>query len=95
MKSILQDEKECYVTGRADGLQEHHVYFGCGQRSVSEKNGFKVFLRPEYHLACYDGSVHACPGQGLDFELKQACQLKFEETHTREDFMRLIGRNYL
>ncbi|WP_418205773.1 hypothetical protein [Anaerotignum faecicola] len=27
--------------------------------------------------------------------LKQDCQRKFEETHTREEFMAIIGRNYL
>jgi hypothetical protein len=27
--------------------------------------------------------------------LKRHCQMKFEETHSREEFMSLIGRNYL
>ena len=28
-------------------------------------------------------------------QLKQICQRKFEETHSREEFMAIIGRNYL
>ena len=31
----------------------------------------------------------------LDLHLKQECQRKFEETHTREEFIALIGQNFL
>ena len=31
----------------------------------------------------------------VDLEVKQECQRKFEETHSREEFMEIIGRNYL
>ena len=31
----------------------------------------------------------------LDLKLKQDCQRKFEETHSREEFLEIIGRNYL
>lgn len=31
----------------------------------------------------------------LNLKLKRECQEKFEETHSREEFMRLIGKNYL
>ena len=27
--------------------------------------------------------------------LKRHCQMKYEETHSREEFMALIGKNYL
>ena len=30
-----------------------------------------------------------------DLLLKRECQRKFEETHSREEFMKIIGRNYL
>ena len=42
MKSILQDEKKCYVTGRTDGLELHHIYFGNPNRKISDKNGFVI-----------------------------------------------------
>ena len=36
------------------------------------------------------------PFEKLDWELKRACQQAYEaEGHTREAFIRLIGRNYL
>lgn len=31
----------------------------------------------------------------LDLKLKRECQAKFEETHSREEFMKIIGKNYL
>ena len=40
-----------------------------------------------------DRGVHF--DRAFDLQLKRECQEKYEETHTREDFMRLIGRNYL
>lgn len=32
MKSILQTEKICYVTGDKTGLHEHHIFYGSGNR---------------------------------------------------------------
>lgn len=31
----------------------------------------------------------------FDTYLKKLCQAKFEEKHTRDEFMEIIGRNYL
>lgn len=31
----------------------------------------------------------------LDLKLKRECLAKFEETHSREEFMKIIGKNYL
>jgi hypothetical protein len=39
--------------------------------------------------------VHGMKGHKLDLFLKQTCQKKYEETHTRDDFIKLIGRNYI
>ena len=90
-KSILQTEKECYITGSTINLHEHHIYAG-GNRKISEKYGFKVWLRADWHNMS-DYGVHF--NRDLDLHLKQECQRKFEETHSREEFMRLIGKNYL
>lgn len=92
MDSILQNEKKCYVTEKTDGLHKHHIFFGTANRQISEDNGFWVWLTPEYHNAS-DRGVHF--NKEFDTLLKQECQAKFEETHSREDFMRLIGRSYL
>lgn len=68
------------------------MYPGNPNRRISEENGFWVWLRADWHnLASY--GVHF--NKDLDRKLKQACQEKFEETHSREEFVRLIGKNYL
>ena len=93
MKSILQDNKESYISGLTHNLEEHHVFFGTGKRTISEKNGFKVWLTSFEHRGT-DG-VHGKNGHKLDLKLKQECQRKYEETHTREQFIKLIGKSYL
>lgn len=93
--SILQDEKKCYITGyEGDGLDCHHIYFGTGNRRISDENGFWVWLRHDFHI---ENSPNNTPhnDKKVDLWLKQDCQRKFEETHSREEFMELIGRNYL
>lgn len=91
MESILQNEKKCYVTEQTDALHKHHIY-GAANRKISEENGFWVWLIPEYHNMS-DRGVHF--NKEFDLLLKQECQAKFEETHSREEFMKLIGRSYL
>lgn len=93
-KSILQDGKCCYITGyEGENLHKHHIFFGAGQREISEKMGFWVYLRHDWHEAEY--GVHGRDGHELDLRLKRKCQRKYEATHSREEFMALIGRNYL
>ena len=93
MKSIIQKEKQCYVTDRIDHLQEHHIFFGNPGRKLSEKYGLKVWLTMEYHTAS-NNAVHN--NRDFDLALKMIGQKAFEKTHgTREDFMRIFGRNYL
>lgn len=31
----------------------------------------------------------------FDLKVKRECQREYEKTHTRQEFMSLIGRNYL
>jgi len=93
MKSILQDKKESYISGATYGLEEHHIYFGSGKRKISEQNGFKVWITYEEHRGTY--GVHGKNGHKLDLKLKQECQKEYEKTHTRQEFINLIGKSYL
>lgn len=93
MRSILQDRKESYISGNTYYLEEHHIFFGTANRKISEKQGFKVWLTSEEHRGTY--GVHGKHGRNLDIKLKRDAQRKYEETHTREDFIKLIGKNYL
>jgi hypothetical protein len=92
-KSILQDEKVCYITGQTNNLHLHHIYAG-SRRKISDENGFVVYLCARLHNQSDDG-VHGKNGHELDMMLKRHCQMKYEETHSREEFMTLIGKNYL
>lgn len=92
MDSILQDGKECYITGDTLGLHKHHCYFGNPNRKSSEKYGCWIWLRYDWHNGANYG-VHF--DHRLDMMIKEDCQKKFEETHTREEFRDIFGRSYL
>lgn len=92
MKSILQkDNDRCFICGSRRWLEEHHV-FGASNRKNSEKHGLKVKLCHYCHNEPPDGVHH---NRQNDLALKRLAQRKFEETHSREDFMKIFGRNYL
>ena len=92
MKSILQTEKECYICHATQGLEDHHIYFGDGLRPKSERMGFKCWLC-SYHHRDNKGGVHG--NRQLDLMLKAECQREYEKTHSRQEWMKLIKRNYL
>jgi hypothetical protein len=89
--SILQDRKVCFLSGAEDNLECHHIFFGKKDRKISDENGFWIWLTPTYHRGNY--SPHH--NKELDDQLKMLCQKKFEETHTRAEFMKLIMKNQL
>lgn len=91
MESIIQKEKRCIVCHTLRDLHKHHVYYG-PLRNVSEKNGFTVWLCGRHHNLSNNG-VHF--NRELDLEIKRLGQQEYEKTHCREEFIRLIGRNYL
>ncbi len=91
-KSIMQTEKRCYVCGTTYGLHEHHIFYGTANRKQSEKHGFKVYLCGRHHNLSEEG-VHF--DHELDLRIKRDCQRVFEKTHSREEFISIIGKNYL
>ena len=93
MQSIIQNNKKCFVCSKTIGLHNHHVFFGTAKRKISEQNGFKVWLCYDHHEGTF--GVHGKNGHQLDLYLKRICQLKYEESHTRDDFIKLIGKNYI
>lgn len=73
-----------------DGLQVHHIYPGA-KRQMSDKYGATVALCHRHHTG--KEGVHF--NKSFDTYLKEAYQHKFEETHTREQFISIFGRSYL
>jgi Zn-finger protein len=73
------------------GLSVHHVFAGVANRPISEKYGLKVWLCHE----CHTGNEGAQYDKMKNLQLKQDAQYAFEREHTRSDWMKLIGKNYL
>lgn len=94
MQSILQGSKECFFTGATERLHKHHIFFGTADRKTSEQNGFWVWLRWDYHIH-YSENATPHNNREVDLYLKRLCQKEYEKTHSRAEFMKLIGRNYL
>lgn len=90
--SILDTETgTCYICRRMCDTALHHIYFGA-KRKMSDRNGFTAFLCPECHQ--YGShAVHRC--RETDLKLKAECQRVYEQTHSRDDFIALVGKNYL
>lgn len=89
--SILNNLDYCFFCDRPTE-HIHEVYFGTANRQISIKNGFCVGLCNEHHNMSKN-SVHQ--NRAMDLELKMLYQEKYEETHTRDDFRKLIGKSYL
>ena len=87
-KSILQSEKECFITGILVDLDRHHVFAG-SRRKASEKFGCWVWLRHDIHMELHDRN------KALDKMLRRTCQEKFEEIYSHQEFMEIFGKSYL
>lgn len=99
MKSILQEEKICYLCGSVQDygmnkLEEHHIFGGNPNRSNSEEYGLKVWL---CGCKCHRYGKHSAHQNAQIMQiLHEDGQRAFEEHHgTRDEFMRIFGRNYL
>lgn len=88
----------CYLCMMLNGdysykrtLQEHHVFNG-PNRARSEAEGLKVFLCLEHHTAGKEAVHNNAENMRL---LKEEGQRVYEQTHSREEFVRAFGKNYL
>ena len=86
-KSILtNDLKTCYICGKK-ATSIHEIYKG-SNRKISMINNFCVPLCDKCHI-----NTETCI-EILRY-LQRECQKEYEKTHTRDEFLRLIGRNFL
>lgn len=98
-ESIIQKEKYCYLCQLFEGkynyqnLECHHIFNG-PNRPISDRLGLWVWLCNEHHTGSNE-SVHLDP-DGIGRGLKRIGQKHFEiQLGSREEFMSLIGKNYL
>ncbi len=90
-RSILQDEKVCYLCPRSFGLEKHHILSGVANRRLSEKYGLWVYLCQEHHT----GKKGAQYEKDLNRLLKQQAQIAFEAIHGHDLWMKVFRKNYL
>lgn len=93
-KSIVQpaeDPPRCYLTGRRDNLERHHIMAGVANRKISEQYGLWVWLTHDAHTGP-DGAQY---NPELSLILKRDAQRAFVSIYGRALWMRLFGKNYL
>ena len=98
MNSIVQNNRDkCFLCGGRsnfkDGILEEHHCFGGPNRKYSERYGLKVYL---HGFACHrEGQNAVHKNKASRLFVQGEAQKAFEKTHTREEFMRIFGKNYL
>lgn len=90
-KSIICNEKRCVKCGTYNDIHKHHI-FGGSRRNTSEKYGMWMYLCAAHHDMS-DAGIHF--NAKFDRKAKEYCQKRFEALHSHEEFMALIGRNYI
>lgn len=92
-RSILQTEKECYICHTTANLHLHHVFYGTGNRKLSDQDGCVVYLCVDHHTGAHGIHTH----RDLDLKLKRTMQTRWMEHYgkTVDDFIRRYGKNYL
>ena len=99
-KASIMQEKDgtCYLCVllqqdyRTHGsLEEHHIYGG-PNRDKSEAEGLKVYLCLRHHRTGQEAVHNNAEIMRL---LRQQGQIAYEQTHSREEFRRLMGKSYL
>lgn len=88
MKSIIQEDKECYICGTNLGLHNHHIFPGRGFRKNSDKEGLTVYLCAVHHQY-----VHA--DRKAMLQLQKIGQRAFEKKKSREKFIELFGKSFM
>lgn len=98
MRSIIEPDTYCYICANVykeynfTGTEEHHIFFGQGKKHLADEDGLTVHLCPEHHR---EGREAVHKNHLADMYLKTVAQAKYEETHTRDEFIRRYGKSYL
>lgn len=81
----------CFLCGIRCNTHRHHIFDGPNRR-LSEKDNLVVFLCPSCHNV---GKVNVHNNIALRRRLQRMGQEEYEKTHTREEFVKRYGRNFL
>jgi Zn-finger protein len=89
MKSILQDEKQCFFCHSTMNLELHHAIHGVANRKIADREGLTVFLCHGCHARVHDSD------REMDLVLIKTAQRAYESRHSREEWMALFSHNWL
>lgn len=92
-KSLLDNNKVCFICGTTFNLHKHHIYGGAN-RSKSERDGCWCYLcAPDHNMS--DRGVHFDKEKNL--KLRRTCQQLWMTKYGKaeEDFIKEYGRSYL
>lgn len=92
VKSINKKEDGCLFCGRHDWLELHHCMPGRANRKKSDEDGLCVWLCHWHHNEPPIGVHYNKYNRTL---VQQLAQRVYEKNHTRQDWMRRYGKNYL
>lgn len=85
--SILTDDMDTCFICKHPASDIHEIYCGA-KRQASMRNGFCVPLCRQCHTIITNNWCN-------DMNLRILCQKEYEKTHTREEFLKEIGRSYV
>ena len=88
----MKQSEGCYICGYPY-TEVHHIFYGTGNRKLSDEYGLTVRLCARHHRDYRDG-VHGC-NKELDYYLRRKGQEAFKEAYPDLDFIKLFGSNYL
>lgn len=91
MRSIISNEKKCYLCGSVRWLELHHI-FNASYRNKSTKYGLVVYLCHHCHNEPPLGVHH---NKERNTYLKQIGQQAFIKHYPNKDFLKEFGKNYL
>lgn len=92
-ESIVSEAKDCYLCEKPGFVECHHI-FGGPNRELSEMYGLTVRLCRYCHRINPE-SAHGSNNKKTQEYLHLRGQQAFEALHSREEFMRIFGKNYI
>lgn len=93
-KSIVQNNKECFLCGTNKDLEKHHLLMGAKHRSLADEDGLWIWLCHFHHTGSKTESAHFNEMFRRQFQKK--AQIAYEKhIGTREQFIERYGENYL
>ena len=91
MKSLFNSKEDgCFICGKHP-TELHHI-FTSSRRKLADEDGLTVYLCHKCHN---EPGYSAHYNKELRGYLQAMAQVKYEETHTHEEFMERYGKNYI